>query len=119
MGRSRTDQMAKTYYEKLLDPRWQKKRLEILSRDNFTCERCGATDQTLHVHHGYYERGLDPWEYDPKTLHCLCDGCHEIAQERLRDIHMEIAKLRDCDMDDLMAEVLAIRGVREMQGVTV
>ena len=29
------------YSEKLKDPRWQKKRLEILERDNFRCQYCG------------------------------------------------------------------------------
>lgn len=81
----------KTYWEKLRDPRWQEKRLKILQRANFTCELCGDKSSTLHVHHGYYEKGLDPWEYEEKTLHCLCETCHEIAQEQLRDIHREIA----------------------------
>lgn len=29
-----------TYSQKLRDPRWQKKRLEILERDSFTCQHC-------------------------------------------------------------------------------
>lgn len=28
------------YSQKLLDPRWQRKRLEILQRDDFTCQVC-------------------------------------------------------------------------------
>jgi len=40
--------MAKlTYSEKLKDPRWQKKRLEILSRDNFTCETANKQVQEI------------------------------------------------------------------------
>ena len=85
--------MATAYQQKLLDPRWQRKRLAILNRANFRCEKCGDASSTLHVHHGYYKRGLDPWEYEDETLHCLCVSCHEKAQDRLSEIHREIAIL--------------------------
>src|SRR5687767_732853 len=68
------------YSELLRDPRWQKKRLQILERENWTCETCGATDQELHVHHGYYERDKMPWDYHDDTLHCLCWECHSLAE---------------------------------------
>lgn len=68
---------AKTYYEKLKDPRWQKKRLEVMSDRNFTCELCGDTETSLNVHHKEYFKGLDPWEYDVNQLACLCENCHE------------------------------------------
>ena len=84
--------MAMTYSEKLKDPRWQRKRLEILQRDDWACCNCGAKTETLHVHHGYYERGLDPWEYRDDTLWTLCEGCHELITECLSDIHMEIGR---------------------------
>jgi len=85
--------MAIPYYEKLKDPRWQKLRLMVMERENFTCEMCGATDKTLNVHHGYYEPGYDPWDYRPDTLHCVCVGCHEVAQSDIRDLQMEIGRI--------------------------
>lgn len=43
--------MSKTsYYEQLKDPRWQKKRLEIMNRANFKCEECGDSENMLSVH---------------------------------------------------------------------
>ena len=39
----------KTYLEKLKDPRWQKKRLEILERDGWKCMACGEKEKTLRV----------------------------------------------------------------------
>lgn len=66
-----------TYGEKLKDPRWQKKRLEILERDKWTCLICDSKDKTLHVHHGYYKRGVDPWDYPDWSLKTLCSPCHE------------------------------------------
>lgn len=64
-----------TYSEKLKDPRWQRKRLEILERDNFTCRDCQATDKHLHVHHCHYEK--DPWDASNDVLLTLCEDCHE------------------------------------------
>jgi hypothetical protein len=66
-----------TYQQKLLDPRWQRKRLEILQRDNWTCQACLDTEHTLHVHHRYYQKDKNPWEYPPQSLVTLCAECHE------------------------------------------
>lgn len=66
----------KSYYEQLKDPRWQRKRLEILQRAEFACEECGDGTQTLHVHHTIYRKGAAPWEYDNAELRCLCENCH-------------------------------------------
>jgi hypothetical protein len=69
--------VAKTYSEKLKDPRWQKKRLEILNRDEWACQNCGDTETTLHVHHRWYEPGFEPWDYSNECLITLCECCHE------------------------------------------
>lgn len=68
--------MATTYREKLLDPRWQRRRLEILGRSDFHCESCGDGTQTLHVHHRRYVKGREPWEYEDHELVTLCASCH-------------------------------------------
>ena len=47
------------YWEKLRDPRWQKKRLEIMERDDFTCVHCQDNASTLNVHHGFYTKDTD------------------------------------------------------------
>lgn len=70
----------KSYSDKLRDPRWQKKRLEIMGRDQFTCQNCGAKDKTLNVHHCAYIKGLDPWEYG-FSLITLCELCHVERQD--------------------------------------
>lgn len=64
------------YKAQMLDPRWQKKRLSILDRDNFTCTSCGSDKKTLHVHHLYYENGRDYWDYPESALVSLCEDCH-------------------------------------------
>lgn len=75
---------TKTYKEKLLDPRWQKKRLEILSRDDFSCCYCGDKDNTLHVHHKSYGDG-EPWEIENNHLITLCKECHEQEELELKE----------------------------------
>ena len=47
------------YYEKFKDPRWQKKRLEVLQRDEFMCQICLDTSSTLHIHHRRYIQKLN------------------------------------------------------------
>jgi len=62
----------KSYYEKLKDPRWQKKRLEIMERDSFMCAKCDSKDKSLNVHHGFYHRSYkNPWDYPNYSLMAL------------------------------------------------
>lgn len=75
-----------TYAEKLKDPRWQRKRLDILNRDEWSCQACGDKDATLHVHHKEYKFGKDPWEYGEGDLITYCADCHETAGEIANDI---------------------------------
>jgi hypothetical protein len=70
--------MAKlSYLDKLKDPRWQRRRLEILNRDGFKCRSCCTEDKTLHVHHWRYEKGVEPWDAEDDDLITLCESCHE------------------------------------------
>lgn len=70
-----------TYAEKLKDPRWQKKRLEVLERDGWFCQQCGNNKTTLHVHHRVYRHKNDPWEYSNDELITLCEECHELEKD--------------------------------------
>jgi 5-methylcytosine-specific restriction endonuclease McrA len=65
------------YAEKLKDPRWQKKRLEIFERDGWKCVACKSTDNSLNVHHLQYRKGKDPWDYSGFELATLCEPCHK------------------------------------------
>ncbi len=66
-----------TYFEKLKDPRWQKKRLEIFQRDGFACVECGDKQSTLNVHHVKYAKRAAPWDAPDGWLKTLCESCHE------------------------------------------
>lgn len=69
-----------TYSEKLKNANWQKKRLEVLSRDNWTCLSCGRNclneGLCAHVHHIKYLPNLEPWEYENNYLATYCELCH-------------------------------------------
>ena len=69
------------YSEKLKDPRWQKKRLEVLERDGWKCRYCHASDKPLHVHHLIYLKNKDPWEIKSGFLITFCDECHKPESE--------------------------------------
>lgn len=69
-----------TYSEKLRHPLWQKKRLQILNRDNWKCMFCGCEVKNLQVHHILYKK-RDPWDYPDYLYQTLCDDCHAERQE--------------------------------------
>jgi hypothetical protein len=63
-----------SYADKLRDPRWQKRRLEIMERDGWTCLGCGDKTNTLTVHHLVYTG--EPWDAPANHLETLCEECH-------------------------------------------
>jgi hypothetical protein len=76
------------YKEQIKHPKWQKKRLEILERDDFTCQCCLDTEYTLCVHHKRYIKNRMIWQYDNYDLITLCEDCHQ-------SIHLWDKKLKD------------------------
>jgi len=92
----------KSYSDKLKDPRWQKKRLEILERDHWACVVCGDKEETLHIHHIAYLYGKEPWDIPNGLLITMCECCHmdddipgEIVKE-IADILNTIWSQRPC-----------------------
>lgn len=97
-----------SYAELLLDPRWQKKRLEVMGAAGFVCEHCGDDQETLHVHHKAYRRGAKPWEYETHELMCLCHRCHGIWHEQKDAIDFAIGRMSFDDLARLAGYALAI-----------
>jgi hypothetical protein len=63
-----------TYKEQLESPLWQKKRLKIFERDEFSCQLCCDNKTQLHVHHLSYSGNA--WEALDDELITLCKYCH-------------------------------------------
>lgn len=97
--------MGDEYIEKLKDPRWQKKRLEIFKRDGWACQVCYDDKATLHVHHRYYEAGKAPWEYPPEAFSTLCEECHldeKNQRKRVNDLLIKAFRQRGFLSGDLI-----------------
>jgi len=88
--------MSETYFDKLKDPRWQKKRLLVLHRDKFTCSSCGSTDKELHVHHMMYESKI-PWETRDFFLITLCTDCHKERHEKEKNTKLILSDIKSND----------------------
>lgn len=84
-----------SYSEKLKDPRWQKKRLSIMSRDHFKCRMCGDKETTLNVHHLSYNG--NPWEQENDKLLTLCRHCHQI-----------VSSFKEWNINDNVNQILSI-----------
>lgn len=85
-----------TYAEKLKDPRWQKKRLEIFQRDKFRCMECFSDTKSLQVHHIAY-KGKEPWETPNELLITYCHECHQKEEDKLKLAGEYFVKLMRAD----------------------
>jgi len=94
-----------SYQSKLQNPKWQKKRLEILQRDDFKCLHCGCDNKELHVHHRWYQFGKDIWDYPNSCFETLCFECHEYIEmcikNSITDMQVILRRtiLDQCDYD--------------------
>lgn len=127
------------YQRKLRDPRWQKKRLELLAKADWKCQEPGCrrwifqhTEHvhippdveapSLEIHHLYYEWGRDPWEYPDDAFLVLCDECHEERQAIERHIKKELVKmLRSVPapiLEDIFGEMIEAKFGRKPDRLT-
>jgi hypothetical protein len=66
------------YQEKLKDPRWQKVRLKVLERENWTCEMCKDKETEFQIHHESYHG--NPWDAPMEKLRAYCKHCHQFIE---------------------------------------
>jgi 5-methylcytosine-specific restriction endonuclease McrA len=72
---ARTAQLRKmTFAEYRVQPEWQQRRVQALTRAEYKCQMCPARDTTLDVHHNNYERYGNE---SPQDLVVLCRACHQ------------------------------------------
>jgi hypothetical protein len=100
-----------SYSERLKSPHWQRKRLEIMQRDNFTCQHCGDTETFFNVHHLIYLPNREPWDYEDSFLITLCEVCHT-EEEKHRELDTMLLGsflLTGLSRRDLMAIAIEMR----------
>jgi hypothetical protein len=100
-----------SYSDDLRHPKWQRRRLEILSRAEFRCERCNADDRPLHVHHKRYVEGFQPWDYADEDLIALCEVCHQLEHDPRKALVTIAAELRPGDFERLIGYALCLSAV--------
>src|SRR5436190_1899360 len=61
-----------------------------MEADKWACVDCGTKTVTLHVHHLYYERGKEPWEYPVDDLVTLCEDCHSRRTVAMKKLHIAL-----------------------------
>lgn len=98
----RSSDASGSFWAKYKHPNWQRKRLEVMELAKFRCEDCGEADSTLNVHHSYYEKGRDPWDYPTESLHCLCDPCHKKFDAVRIAINRQIGRLALHQIEELL-----------------
>jgi len=81
------------YSEKLKDPRWQKKRLKILEWDEWACQVCFDSENTLTVHHLRYLPGVEPWDHPDDLLLTLCEDCHGYERDTRGSVESDLLEI--------------------------
>lgn len=98
------------YKNQYQHPNWQKKRLEILNRDNFTCQSCNEKQKMLYVHHKFYLKGQDVWDYPDYFFVTLCEECHDYSHQCIEIMYNTLSMLpfdvllhsQESDISDLL-----------------
>lgn len=97
--------MPNDYSQRLKDPRWQRKRLEVMERDNWTCRDTYVKDKPLNVHHCWYAKG-GPWETPNEYLLTLTEEAHRERQElesrAKKALGRHFANMQLCELQDIV-----------------
>jgi hypothetical protein len=87
-----------------------------MERDGWACRSCGKTTQDepgimFNVHHAYYEKGVDPWDYPSESMVTWCDACHESRHEESKKLASAIAQFDEYSYEGLL-RIICRRGFR-------
>lgn len=99
---------AMSYAEQLRHPNWQRRRLQILARDEWTCQGCLARDRELHVHHKTYVKGRLAWEYADEELQTLCKDCHQTRHELEQELKALLVEVCPGDAIELLTGYITL-----------
>ena len=73
-----TDEERAAFYR---SAKWKRFRRRIMSRDDFTCQRCkryGRITPAREVHHIKHLEDFPELAFDPKNCVSLCKACHNM-----------------------------------------
>lgn len=106
------------FFEAYKDVRWQKKRFEILERDDYKCLECDSAGEgeLMHVHHTVYRKGFKPWEYQNFELHTLCEVCHATRHAIQDALKSWIAGLGTANLQRVVAHAAGLSWAPHKEG---
>jgi hypothetical protein len=103
----------KSFWDHYRDPRWQRRRLEIMQRDCFCCSECDSDDKTLNVHHRHYLPAKKPWEYEDDDLTTLCAECHARVGENKKELSVSFGRMTISIQDEICGYSAACAAARD------
>ena len=108
---------ADSYTAKLGDPRWHAKRDSIMRKRGVFCENCKRSGIVLQLHHNFYDRGKEPWEYDDSVFKVLCKACHERFTEALKAFRRDALPKYDIRSMEVITGAMSVapRGQKTLQ----
>lgn len=106
------------YWEKLRDPRWQRKRLEVMERDDFSCRSCGSNEKTLNVHHKTYRKNAEPWDYEDENFVTYCEDCHGTMHSEKDFLMMNVDTVKKIAMIANIAYFCTDEQIQKMRALT-
>jgi hypothetical protein len=96
------------FFDQYKDPRWQKKRLEIMKRDEFQCQVCGDKERELNVHHRIYLKDQKIWDYENKHLITLCEDCHRMAHSERKELNLLLADIHEMFLSEYIEVIITL-----------
>lgn len=63
----------------------------------------------MHVHHKYYLKGANPWEYPLEALCTLCPACHASLEQMRAELRSVIAEMGRHELAQVVAYAKAIQ----------
>jgi hypothetical protein len=99
-----------SFADRFKDPRWLRRRDEIIAAADYQCQDCGAAD-TLEVHICYFEKGCEPWEYPDEAYRCICAEDRAIRRPLEKELRKIFASFTAAELDILHGALLRLSQV--------
>lgn len=97
--------MISAYSQLLKDSRWTTLSARIKKERGNRCEYCGIRGVELHLHHGLYIFGRNPWDYDETTMWVLCKKHHALTHQNQMIIRLDNAIKNPTELNRIAEDI--------------
>ncbi len=102
-----------SFSDKFKDPRWIRRRDEIIASAEYLCQDCGVAADDLEVHICYFEQGREPWEYPHEVYRCLCRTDSAVRRPLEKEVRQALAIFTSAELDALHRALQVLAQVDE------